>query len=146
MTTTIERSIMMNASPEAVAAVTDKADLFIEWFAGLKSIDPDNTFPREGGAADVVYKAAGVSFKAKISSLEYNYGRGAVFQLDGMISGTNRWIYQPEGQGTKVTYILEYDMPGGGIGKALNRLVVERMNEENVEKTLANLKVVVESS
>lgn len=37
-------------------------------------------------------------------------------------------------------------MPGGGLGQALNRLVVEKMNTENLEKSLSNLKALVESS
>jgi hypothetical protein len=35
-------------------------------------------------------------------------------------------------------------MPGGGIGQAVNKLIVEKMNAENLEKSLASLKVVVE--
>lgn len=62
-----------------------------------------------------------------------------------MITGTNRWVYQPEEAGIRVTAVLDYEMPGGGLGQALNKLVVEKMNTENLEKSLSNLKALVES-
>jgi hypothetical protein len=35
-------------------------------------------------------------------------------------------------------------MPGGGLGQAVNKLMVEKMNAENLEKSLENLKTLVE--
>jgi uncharacterized membrane protein len=66
--------------------------------------------------------------------------------MDGMITGTNRWVYSPAGDDTQVTATLEYELPGGGIGQAINKLLVEKMNAENLEKSLSNLKAVVEKS
>ena len=51
----------------------------------------------------------------------------------------------PEGQGTRVTMRFEYEMPGGGVGKLFDRLVVERMNAQNLERSLENLKRLLES-
>ena len=72
-------------------------------------------------------------------------GQFLSLKLDGMITGTSRWVYTPEGNGTtRVTCLFEYEMPGGGLGQALNKLVVERMNNDNVEKSLNNLKTILE--
>jgi len=35
-------------------------------------------------------------------------------------------------------------MPGAALGKVLDKLVVERMNAKNLEKSLSNLKSLVE--
>jgi uncharacterized membrane protein len=61
-----------------------------------------------------------------------------------MITGTNRMAFEPEGEGTRVTLGFEYEMPGGGVGKLVDRLVIERMNAQNLEKSLENLKALVE--
>jgi hypothetical protein len=37
-------------------------------------------------------------------------------------------------------------MPGGGLGKIADKFVVERMNISNLEKSLENLKTLVEGS
>jgi uncharacterized membrane protein len=63
-----------------------------------------------------------------------------------MIMGKSRWFYTPEEEGIRVNCRFEYDMPGGSIGQAVNKLVVERMNVQNLEKSLENLKTVVESN
>ena len=39
---------------------------------------------------------------------------------------------------------IEYQMPGGGVGKIVDRLFVEKMNVKNLEDSLKNLKALVE--
>jgi coenzyme Q-binding protein COQ10 len=144
--TILERSIIINAAPEKIEAVTGDGNRLPEWYAGIQKAEPDATYPEAGGAIDVVYKAAGISFKMKLTSLEYISAQKISLKMEGMITGTNQWIYTPEGSGTRVTASLDYEMPGGGIGQAINKLVVERMNAENLEKSLQKLKTVVEGA
>jgi hypothetical protein len=35
-------------------------------------------------------------------------------------------------------------VPGGGLGKIADKLVIERMNADNLEKSLANMKAILE--
>lgn len=142
--TTIERSIVINADPGAIEAITLDGSRLPEWYAGVEKADPDETYPEPGGTADVVYKAAGINFNMKMIALELVRGEKSAFKMDGMITGTNRWVFAPEGDSTRVTASFDYEMPGGGIGQAINKLVVERMNAENLEKSLGNLKKLVE--
>lgn len=144
MTTIIERSIFINAAPEAVAAVANDPVRLPEWFAGVTQVDADGRFPETGGVANVTYKAAGISFKTKFTALEFKNAEKYTIQLEGMLAGSNQWIYTPEGDGTSVAFRLEYNMLGGGVGEVVNKLVVERTNEKNVEKSLQNLKKLVE--
>jgi hypothetical protein len=41
---------------------------------------------------------------------------------------------------------MEYEMAGGILGKAMNAMLVERMNEKNAERLLENLKLVSEAT
>jgi len=144
MTTIIEKSVFINAAPKAIAAGANDPMRLLEWFTGITQVGSDGKFPEVGGVADVTYKAAGISFKSKFSALEFKNAEKYTIQLDGMLSGTNQWVYTPEKNGTTDAFRLAYDMPGGSVGQAVNKLVVERTNENNVKQSLQNLKKLVE--
>jgi carbon monoxide dehydrogenase subunit G len=143
--TTLERSILINAPVDAIEAITDDARRLPEWYAGIEQAEPDDVFPQVGGKVALVYKASGVTFNLTQTSVERVPGEGGVNQMEGMIAGTNRMTFEPEGEGTRVTMTFEYEMPGGGVGKLFDRLVVERMNAQNLERSLKNLKGLLES-
>ncbi len=144
--TTVERSIVINATPETINAISTDPNRLPDWYAGVQEVKPDGQYPQVGGAIDTVYKAMGINFKMKMTSEEYVPGQSMRISMDGMITGSNRWVYQPEGDSTRVTVTFEYEMPGGGVGQSINKLVVERKNTENLEKSLENLKAVVEGA
>jgi uncharacterized membrane protein len=143
--TTLERSIVIKATTEAIDAVTLDGNRLPEWYTGMQEARADDLYPKVGGSVETTYRAAGINFKVKITSVELVPGQSITLKMEGMITGANRWVYQPEGEATRVTASLDYEMPGGGLGQALNKLVVEKMNTENLEKSLSNLKVLVES-
>jgi carbon monoxide dehydrogenase subunit G len=144
--TTLERSIVINATSEAINAIATDPSRLPEWYAGIQEVKSDGKYPQVGGAVEAVYKAVGINFKIKMTSEEYVPGQSMRISMEGMITGSNRWVYQPEGEGTRLTATFEYEMPGGGVGQAVNKLVVERMNAENLGKSLENLKAVVEET
>jgi uncharacterized membrane protein len=136
---------LINAPVDAIEAITDDARRLPEWYAGIEKAEPDDVYPEVGGKLDLVYKASGITFNLTQTLLERVPGQSGVFQMDGMITGTNRMTFAPEGEGTRVTMGFEYEMPGGGVGKLVDRLLVERMNAQNLEKSLENLKGLLES-
>lgn len=142
--TTLERSIIINAAPEAIDSFTADARRWPEWYPGVEQAEPDDTFPRVGGVTKVVYKAIGTHFNITFTSIEYDYGRSLAYTMDGMMTGTVRYTLTPEGSGTRVTGRFDYDVPGGGLGKVLDKLLLERMNADNLEKSLANMKASIE--
>lgn len=143
MTTVVEKSIIIQATPEEVDAITLDGNRLPEWYAGVQSAEPDDTYPEPGGVVNMVYRSAGVNFKMSMTSLRLVKGESLLLKMDGMITGKNRWFYTAEEEGTRVNCRFEYEMPGGSIGQAVNKLVVERMNVQNLEKSLENLKDVV---
>ena len=76
--------------------------------------------------------------------LERTEGQSAKYKMEGMITGTNHWVFTPEGEGTLVKATFDYEMPGGVLGKLADKMIVERMNIENLEKSLNILKKLVE--
>ena len=141
---TVEREIVINRPPEQVAAYMDTAASWPEWFAGVQSAEAEAGHPAAGKAVKVAYKSMGTTFNLTMTLDEYQRGRLANYQLAGMITGVNRFTLMPEGSGTRVHAYFDYDVPGGGIGKIFDKLVLERANTENLEKSLAALKTKLE--
>ena len=146
MTTTVERSVIIRANPDQINAVALDGNRLSEWSVGIQASAPDTMYPQMGGAVDVTYKAAGMNFNLKMKTVEYVDGVSFGLEMDGMIKGRTRWELAPRGEGrTRLNCTFQYEMPGGSIGQAVNKMVVEKMNVENLEKSLDKLKVLVES-
>lgn len=142
----IERSIDINSDWTAVDAVALDGGRLAEWYAGVESSQADGTYPQPGGKAKMVYKAAGMSFDLTFTVLEYVPGDHILFQLEGgILKGTSRWTHMPVPGGTRLTNVLDYETQGGGLGAIADRLLLERMNTSQMEKSLENLKALVES-
>jgi uncharacterized membrane protein len=56
-----------------------------------------------------------------------------------------RQIVRPTGGGSRVELDLEYELPGGFLGEAADRVYVERRNEHEAEHSLHNLKDLLEN-
>ena len=142
--TILEQSTIIKAAADEIEAISNVPANVPKWFAGVESIDPDGTYPELGGLAKLVYKSAGATFNLTLTVTEREPNRVFTQKLDGMFTGSYRTTYQPQGDSTKVTMVFDYEMPGGGVGKLLDRLVVERMNKKNFETSLKQLKALVE--
>ena len=140
----VERSILINASGEKIDEITRDGKRLAEWYAGIEKAEPDDVYPNPGGKIVLTYKSGGARFDITQTVLERIEGQSAKYQMEGMITGTNHWVYAPEGAGTRVKATFDYQMPGGVLGKLADKVIVERMNIENLEKSLDNLKKLAE--
>lgn len=145
MTTRLESSVYVNAPVESVEAILYDGYRFPEWVMGVTQAQPDDAFPNPGGAVQIVYSVVGINFPVTLYSTEVYPGESATTQFEGAINGANYWQFQPEGDGTWVTCVFEYEVPGGGLGQAIDRMMFEKKNAENLERGLNNLKALVES-
>jgi carbon monoxide dehydrogenase subunit G len=143
--TIIKKSTLINASIEELEAVLTDAHRLPEWYPGVTMVDPSPGYPLEvGSICTLTYKAAGVTMESKFTTLECIPQTKLVFQMGGMITGTNQWDMAQEGDGTRLTVTIDYDMAGGGLGKIADKLIVERMNDKNAAASLENLKAMLE--
>ena len=80
-----------------------------------------------------VYKMAGVRFEGTSESVEYVTNRRIVSKTKGGVESTQTWIFQPEGNETKVTFEVEYTIPVPILGKLAEAIII-KMNEHEGEK------------
>jgi carbon monoxide dehydrogenase subunit G len=142
--TTIERSIFIEATPEAVTAVSDDASRFPEWFTAVEKVETDGNWPTVGSIAHLHMKSPGLVFKVTFTSTEHVAGEKSIAKMEGVSNGTNAWHYKAEDGGTAVSYKLEYSLSDDAEGQAMDKLVAERANEISIEQSLKNLKALVE--
>lgn len=141
----IERSIVINRPWNAVDAIALDGSRIPEWFAGVESAQPDSSYPNVGGSVKLAYKAGPMSFNLTQTVMEYVPGDYILFRIDSpMVKGTSKWSHAPQPGGTKLTNVLEYETIGGGLGAIADKILLERMNAEQMEKSLAKLKQMVE--
>jgi coenzyme Q-binding protein COQ10 len=140
----IERSIYIEAPPEAIQALIVDTSRWREWSEEVEGVQPDDIWPHAGGEVSMAVKAPGVSGDLKYISREYAPGRSMTLEIEGMVSGVVRYTYTPEGDGTCLTIDMDYEMPGGILGKAIDKLVMERQSTGNLDKRLAKMKAVLE--
>jgi hypothetical protein len=141
---TVERSIVIQATTDGIDAIALDGARLPEWYVGVERAEPDDVYPEVGGQIDLTYKASGATFHLTLTVRELVRGDYLVYEMSGMMTGTQRWWYESEGGATRTCAVVDYEMPGGALGKIADKLVVERMNAKNLEQSLENLKAVVE--
>jgi carbon monoxide dehydrogenase subunit G len=142
----IEKSALVSAPPARVFEYLDDPARIPEYAPGVTQIDvTKRTDERVGDSYKTVYKVMGISFPSTFTTVEYARPEKVVARIEGAQFGTFDWRLKPEGDATRVTVRIDYQMKGGVIGKAMDALVVERMNERNAEQMLQNLKHLAEA-
>ncbi len=147
----VERSVMINASPERVFPYVNDFRRFNEWQPWAQ-LDPQTQFTHSG-------PATGVGARMKWSSEHPNVGRGSqeiiesqpnervVTLLDFGEQGTAKSYLQlnAEGNSTKVTWGFDTDLQGDVVARYLG-LMFDSWIGQDYEKGLASLKSLVEGS
>lgn len=141
----VERKIFIKAPYPAIEQATTLAPQdWVHWFVGVEAVEPSAAYPQQGSTLNLKYKASGMTFDLVMTLVQFVPNQTTVFKMDGMITGTQTWSGQPEGDGVWISIVFDYDIPGGGLGKMLDKLVIERINTKNLEDSLNNLKARVE--
>ena len=97
-----------------------------------------------GSYAIWIYPVAGMKIRAKTTVTEVDKPRRLVQEMSGTMSGKWIWNLEQDGQAVKVDFCIEYNVPGGILGKIADKLFLGRMNQKNLDKTLQSLKAYCE--
>ena len=144
--TRIEKNIFINASREQVFDLAHHPERTPEWLVGMSEVR--DVSPGEVGVGTTYHwtlQMAGVKLKGKATLLEFDPPNKAVVKTEGNVESTWTWTYEAQGDGTLLTCVIEYTIPGAVLGKTADRLIVERTNANNLEQSLKNIKIIVEA-
>ena len=100
--------------------------------------------PKGGYNFDWEYKMAGVPFRGHSKILEFVPNERVVTENKEGIPSTFVWDYSAEDGGTTIDVVVEYTVPVPVLGKLAEKVII-KMNENEMDTLLANLKAVMEA-
>lgn len=142
----IEHLATINAPAEQIFAILDDPARLPDYMPGITNVsDVVQTDERVGDTAKFTYKVLGLSFDYTGTVTEWEKDRKFVSRMDQPImAGTYSASVEPQGDAAEVTLRMDYDIKLGLLGRAINRIVLERMNDNTLRHGLENLKILVE--
>ena len=142
----IRKSVNIAAPLDKVFAILDDPARIQEFGVGVTRVSDVNQTPeRVGDTGRITYSAMGLRFPMKITVTAHEVNARIEMSMEGGMSGTMNWELTPQGNGTALSLTIDYRMRGGILGKALDALLVERMNDRNAERMMENLKMIGEA-
>ena len=136
--------VSINASPEKVMEYISNVSnhpAFIPPLKSIENIGGDVTKP--GTVWDWTFVMAGLEFKGKSETVEYQPGKVFKYKTMGGIVSTFTYSVEAEGSASRLTMDVEYEVPSSLLGKA-NLAAVEKVNADSAEAAEENIKTILE--
>jgi len=139
----VEDDIYIDVDPETAFEYMDVPEHQAEISPSLSAVETVAELPSGGKRATYTYRMGGVPLDGEVEAVTYDPPERIVFEMTGGIEGNIEWTFTPEGDGVRVGYVAEYDLPI----PVLDRLAapfVRTYNERELKTTLRNLKTRLE--
>jgi uncharacterized protein YndB with AHSA1/START domain len=144
----LERTIEIEAPPERVYDVLTDPKCLGQWVTIQEELVSAPEAPLEAGDCVVQkMKVVGRSFEVSWDVEVADRPKKVRWSGDGPMGSKARATYELESNGdggTKFSYLNEYDVPGGPIGKVAGKALVSASGKE-ADATLDRLKQFIES-
>ena len=140
----VKKQIHINTPVDKVFSFAIEPDNLIEIWPSLMKVDNIERSPTKGNNWDWEYKMAGMSFKGHSKTTEFVPNERVVTENKEGIPSTFIWKYRAEDGGTMVDMTVEYSVPVPVLGKLAEKVVV-KMNDNELDTLLANLKAAMEA-
>jgi carbon monoxide dehydrogenase subunit G len=142
----VERTVEIDAPPERVYDVVMDPARLVEWVTIHHHLEdaPDGRL-RKGSKMTQCLKLAGKKFNVRWTVVENDPCVRVVWEGRGPVASHARVVYELEGNGdgTRFSYLNEYDLPGGALGRIAGR-AVSRVTQKELDGSLQRLKLLVE--
>ena len=138
----VTRSEIIKAPVEKVFSYISNPTSELEYVPGateVRDVSGEGINQRWGWT----YKMMGISFKGYSEVVGFIPNEVYVQESTGGISSTWDFAFMPEEGGTRLTLVVEYDIPIPVLGKITERLVL-RQNEREADLAMATLKDILE--
>jgi hypothetical protein len=119
----------------------------------VERVHAGDRYPALGSKLNLVYRAAGITFEIEYTVIEDRPGsrtsrsqtRSSQFPMTRPFEGLSIWTWEPVAGGTQLTGAYQYEIPQTAWGRELEKWVLRRYNAENLERSLKNIKRVLEA-
>lgn len=143
--THIAKSTTINAPIDRVFGIIDDPARTTELNPDLKLLSHR---PASAGGYDNEWEfnMGGMKFTGQTKVKEYQKPNRVVLETTGGIPSNWQWTFTPEGSSTRASVTLDYTVPGSLLGVVADKLIIERQNDQVVDRLLTNLKRIAESA
>jgi carbon monoxide dehydrogenase subunit G len=141
-----ERTVEIAAPPERVYEVVMDPGRLEDWVTiHHHLVEAPNGRLRQGSKLTQCLKLAGKKFNVRWTVVENDPYTRVVWEGRGPVASHARVIYEFKGNGggTTFSYLNEYDLPGGMLGRMAGR-AVSRVTQKELDGSLQRLKSLVE--
>jgi uncharacterized protein YndB with AHSA1/START domain len=148
--TVIERSVRIEEEQEAVFRVLTDLRLIPRWavIAQDTYVRPESMLTEAQQEFHWTIRVAGLDLETDWVVTEYDPPRAVSYSVkaphEGRLEMKQRVLDAGDGA-SRVELEVDYDLPYGFLGEALDKVVVEHRNQAVVERSLQNLKDLVEA-
>ena len=142
----VERRTHIAAPPQAVYDVVMDPGRLEDWVTIHHHLEGSPASPlRKGSKLTQCLKLAGKKFKVHWKVVENDPCEHVVWEGRGPVASQARVEYRfhPAEEGTDFSYVNEYDLPGGPLGRVAGRAVA-RVTQKELEGSLQRLRELVE--
>ena len=145
--TRVERAIEIDSAPEDVFAVLTDLDRLPEWATIVVATRDVSRLPLAAGCTfRQTVRVLGQEIESEWHVLALEAPRLVSYEAQapggGRMAMTQRVL--PSGRGSRVELEVDYELPGGIVGEIVDKVYMERHNEQEAERSLANLKEILE--
>ncbi len=143
----IERSVRVEAAPADVFDVLTDLDRLPHWATTVvENHDMPDGPLQPGQRFRQTVRVAGSNLETDWVVRSVDPPREIEYEATAPGGGELRMVQRvaPDGEASRVELELDYQLPGGFLGEALDQVYVERRNEREAEHSLNNLKELVE--
>jgi uncharacterized membrane protein len=135
----IERNILINAPVEDVFAYHSDPRNSPEYWPSFIEVKDIEELPNGGKKYSWVYKMAGIRFNGMTTTTEFEKNQLITTKSEGGIDSTFSYTYKAEGDGTRLSMMVDYSVPVPVLGKLAESFIL-KMNEREADTVMANLK------
>ena len=139
--TRVEDSVIVDAPVHAVFAYASDYRRWPEWFEGVSDFRPTSEVTR-GTGARYAYRARLMGIWASVETevREFVEDQGWTGIATQGLPHRTFWRFEAEGQSTRFTYALEYQLPVPLLGAMADTLVVKGQWRRIIGRSLSNVR------
>ena len=142
----VERSTRVAASPKRLYDVIMDPRRLGDWVTIHHRLEGSPPSPlKKGSQLTQCLKLAGKTFKVHWTVVENEPCERVRWEGKGPVASRARveYRFEPDGEGTDFSYLNEYHLPGGALGRFAGKAVA-RVTQKELEGSLRRLKSLVE--
>lgn len=148
--TFLERSIHIDERPEEVFRILTDLKLIPRWavIAQDTYVRPESDLAEVGQEFHWTIRVAGMDLETDWVVTEYEPPRAVAYRVASAHQGRlemKQRVLDAGAGGSRVELEVDYELPYGLLGEAVDRALVERRNQGVMERSLQNLKDLVEA-